>query len=273
MTTKILDEIQKYEKDFMAAGKLASDMRHAAKVSYKTQTGLYEIDIVTAADIAVQEYILERLTKSKILRKCQLLAEENTEFKNDFGDEKSDLVLTIDPIDGTYIFANGKKSWKVIVGIHDKKRPLYTFCYFPEYDFAVKMVDDECSYIGKRPQLKLLNPILKKTILYGVYGKEISAEELFPEQYSDLVKQGYKFMERKEVSDEPSTTGQFLILSDKFAGFITSGKMGSAVDILVGLHFGICNGYEVINKMDLSKPINDSAGVGNYEGYYLVLKK
>lgn len=269
---KILEEIQKFEKDFIAAGRLASKMCHKAQVGFKTKTGFYELDVVTTADIAVQKFILERLSKSKELRKCQLLAEENTKFQEGFAKE-SDLVLTLDPIDGTYLFANGKKMWKVIIGIHDKKRPIYTFCYFPEYDWAVKMVNDECTYIGKRPNIELKSPIPSKTIVYGVYGKVVGPEKLFPNQYSTLLKQGYSFLERKEISNEPSTTGQFLILADKFAGLIMSGTMGSAVDILVGLHFGLSNSYEVVNGMDISKPINNSDGVGNYKGYYLVLKK
>jgi fructose-1,6-bisphosphatase/inositol monophosphatase family enzyme len=269
---EILDEIQKFENDFIAAGKMASDMRHGSSVEYKSNTGFYEMDIVTLADIAVQEFILEKLSKSQLLQKCQLLAEENTEFKDKFA-ETSELVLTIDPIDGTYLFVNGKKMWKVIVGIHDKKRPLYTFCYFPEYDFAVKMVGDECTYVGQRPHINLINPIPPKSIVYGVYGKAVGPEKLFPNQYPSLLKQGYSFIERKEISNESSTTGQFLILADKFAGLIMDGTMGSAVDILVGLHFGICNGYEVTNEMDLSKPVNNADGIGNYAGYFLVLKK
>jgi len=270
---KVLEEIQKFEKDFIAAGKLASKMCHRAQASFKSNTGLYELDVVTTADIAVQKFILERLSKSEELRKCQLLAEENTEFTDKFA-KKSDLVLTLDPIDGTYLFANGKKMWKVIIGIHDKKRPLYTFCYFPEYDWAVKMVGDKCTYIGQRPDLKLKNPIPTKAITYGVYGKTVdNPDKLFPTQCKKLKEHGYTFMERKEISDEPSTTGQFLVLADKLEGLIMNEAMGSAVDILVGLHFGLSNDYEVVNEMDLSKPINASNGVGNYKGYYLVLKK
>ncbi len=268
---KILDEIQKFEKDFIAAGKLASRIHKEAAVNLKTDTGFYELDVVTAADLAVQEYILERLSQSEEIKKCELLAEEKTKFTDGFL-KRSDLVLTIDPIDGTYLYANGKKMWKAIVGIHDRKRPLYTFCYFPEYNWGVKIVEDKCSYIGKRPNLTLKRQIPQKAIAYGVYGKEIGPKELFPQKYLELKDQGYHFIERKEVSDEPSTTGQFLILSDQFAGLIMDGRMGSAVDILVGLHFGLANDYKIENKMDLSKRVDCSVGVGNYEGYFLILK-
>lgn len=270
---KILEEIQKFEKDFMVAGKIASKMSHEAKASNKTHTGFYELDIVTTADLAVQEFILERLSKSEELRKCQLLAEENTKFQEDFAKE-SDFVLTLDPIDGTYLFANGKKMWKVIVGIHNKKRPIYTFCYFPEYDWAVKMVNDECTFIGEKPNIDLKIAIPPKAIIYGVYGENVDPCDLFPIQYPKLKEQGYTFLERKEISSEPSTTGQFLILADKFAGLIMDGRMGSAVDILVGLHFGLANDYQVINEMDLSEPSNCyHEGIGNYQGYFQVLKK
>ena len=124
---EILNEIQKFEKDFIAAGRLASKLRKDATTGTKMGTGVHEIDIVTSADLAVQEYILGRLSKSKILKSCELLAEEETKFTNGFA-KKSNYVLTLDPIDGTYLYASGKKMYKVIIGIHDKKNPLYTFC-------------------------------------------------------------------------------------------------------------------------------------------------
>jgi fructose-1,6-bisphosphatase/inositol monophosphatase family enzyme len=268
---KILEEIQKFEKDFIAAGELASKMHQTTDKSLKTNTGFYELDVVTAADFAVQEYILERLSHSEIIKKCELLAEEETKYTDKFS-KKSKLILTIDPIDGTYLYAHGKKMWKVIIGIHDRKRPLYTFCYFPEYKWGVKIVKDRCEYIGERPQLKLKSHILPKSIAYGIYGKEVNPQKLFTSKYRELIGQGYQFVERKEISDEPSTTGQFLILSDAFDGLIMDGKMGSAVDILVGLHFGLANDYIVDNHMDLSRRNRSASAVGNYEGYYLILK-
>jgi len=270
---KELEIIQKFEKDFIAAGKLAKKMRASATSEQKHTSGVKEIDIVTSADLAVQEYILERISKSKILKSCELLAEEETKFTEGFA-KKSNYVITLDPIDGTYFYASGKKMYKVIVGINDKKNPLYTFWYCPEYDWGMKIVGKKCEFFGKKPKLKLKTKIPPKAITYGIYGENGDIKKLYPEIYKKLKNEGYNFVERKEISDEPSSTGQFFALSDQFAGFFCGNSTGSAVDILVALHFGMANGYEIIRSIDISKPVKTKhGGIGCYEGYYLILKK
>lgn len=269
---KVLDEIQKFEKDFIAAGRLALEMREDAKISQKMDSGIKEVDIVTSADLAVQEYILERLSKSKILKSCELLAEETTGFMDGYA-EKSDLVLTLDPIDGTYLYATGKKMYKVIVGIHDKKNPLYTFCYFPEYAWGLKIVGKKSEFFGKKPKFNLKMDIPSKAIVYGIHGDRPKIDKSNPDLYKKLTDEGYSFIEREKISDDRSTSGQFLVLSDKLDGYFST-DICSSVDTLVVLHFGIANNYRIIRTIDISNPVvGKHGGVGCYKGYYLILKK
>lgn len=144
----------------------------------------------------------------------------------------------------------------------------------PEYDWGVKIVGKECEFFGKKPKLNLKTKIPPKAITYGIYGPNGDVEKRLPKLYKKLKAEGYNFIERKEISNEPSSHGQFLALSDRFAGFLSGNRTGSAVDILVALHFGIANGYEITRTIDISKPVKTKhGGTGYYEGYYLILKK
>lgn len=174
----MIELIQKFESDFIEAGKLAMSLRKDATVEHKYDSGIEAIDIVTSSDLAVQEFILKKLAKSDLV-KCQLIAEEDTPSCSLFADE-SELVLTLDPIDGTKQYAEGGKFYSVIVTLHDKKRPLYTFDYFPELGWGIKMVNDEVSFIGQTP-VDLGVEIPKKTISYPGFEGMIHPSQVAPE--------------------------------------------------------------------------------------------
>ncbi|MCL5411025.1 MAG: hypothetical protein M1324_04225 [Patescibacteria group bacterium] len=258
-----LELIQQFEKDFIEAGKMAMRLRKDATVEDKFDSGIKDIDIVTSADLAVQEFILKKLAESE-LKNCEMVAEENTPSKNLFA-ESSDLVITVDPIDGTMLYANGKKMYSVIVMLHNKKDPLYTFVYFPEVNWGVKIVEKDCNFFGEKPIFPNVNSH-SKTIIHFT---SVNPKTCAPDIYQEAINEGYKFVVRNQVDDGISSIGQFLL--GKVDGYFACN--GSAVDCLVALHYALANNYKIYRNLDISK-LSQSKLSGKrdeYRGYYLVL--
>jgi|GEM_PF-752328 len=263
---KEIDLIQQFEPIFMEAAELAAKLKKEAISKSKLNTGNAEVDIVTTADLAVQEFVLEKLANSD-LKNCELIAEEETPSKYLFA-KSSNLVLTIDPIDGTAIYAQGKKMYSIIITIHDKKRPIYTFSYYPEIAWGVKIVFDKLEFIGKKPKLmhKKLPP---KTIIYSFYNSKDRTIENSSAIAAELVKQGYTFRYKKDFSDEVGGTIMFILgISD---GCFT--ENGSAVDTLVSLHYALSQGLLAYSDINIEKPIISSQFSGHlvYPGGYLAI--
>jgi len=265
---KELEIIQQFEKDFIEAGKMAVRLRSQAIISNKYSSGIKDIDIVTTSDLAVQETVLEKLAKSE-LKNCLLVGEEKTPGKRLFADH-SDLVLTIDPIDGTMAYATGGKYYSIIITIHDRKRPIYTFDYFPEINWGIKIVNDKIEFIGQRPDLSNIT-IPSKTIAYPAFKGKAHPKIALGKLYEKLVKDGYSFKTKDDLGHGLGATLSFVLgLTD---GFFY--EDGSAVDCLVGMHYGLAKGYTIFNTMDITepKPSDFSGGTEEYKGYYLILKQ
>ena len=78
MTNKIkhmkeIDLIQHFEPIFIEAAELAAKLKKDAVSNKKLSSGNIEVDIVTSADLAVQEFVLQKLVKSD-LKNCELIA-------------------------------------------------------------------------------------------------------------------------------------------------------------------------------------------------------
>jgi len=255
--------IQQFEDVFIEAGKLAVKLRNDAVVKQKHNTGINDIDIVTSSDLAVQEFVLQKLVKSE-LKHCEIVAEEDTHSKNLFA-KSSDHVITIDPIDGTNLYVSGKKMYSIIITIHNKKRPIYTFCYFPEVKWGIKIVYDRYQFFGNKPEI-IHNKVLPKTVVYSFY----NPVDCIPEQSAKLLKKGYVFRNKKEINDDAGSTALFLLgIVDGY--FVEN---GSAVDCLVGLHYALARGFEVYQNIDLTKTVPSIISGGNdeYRGNYLVIR-
>lgn len=262
-----IDLIQTFEKDFIEAGKLAVKLRKDAIVKDKFNSGIKDIDIVTSSDLAVQEFILKKLGSSE-LKNCEIVAEENTPSKSLFA-KSSNLVVTVDPIDGTMAYATGGKFYSVIVTLHDKKRPIYTFDYFPEINWGVKIVNDKIEYIGEQFNTSKMT-IPPKTIAYASLEGKNHPKEAIPELYEELISKGYVFRTKKNLGYNLGATISFLLgLADGFYY-----EDGSAVDCLAGLHFALANNYTIYRAMDIAKPKPSSftGGSEEYKGYYLALR-
>ena len=113
------------EPVFKKAGELALKMRKTAGKRNKFNTGVAGIDIVTEADTAVQEMILSEMAKTKLVE-CELFAEEDTPSAKKFKGTNG-LVLALDPIDGTLIYASTGRFFSTMISLTDKKNILYTF--------------------------------------------------------------------------------------------------------------------------------------------------
>jgi hypothetical protein len=264
----MIDAIQKFEKDFIEAGKLAAKLRDKAISSKKSSSGVIDIDIITSSDLEVQEFLLKKLASSE-LKNCELIAEEDTPSKKLFA-KHSDLVLTIDPIDGTKTYATGGKYYSVIITLHDKKNPIYTFDYFPELNWGLKIVNESFEILGQPPTI---SPIIiePKTITFSNLRGEGDPGKVIPDISQSLIKEGYKFKPSKEITQEIDSRMLFLLgITD---GYFTK-EDGSATDCLTILHFAQANNYKIFRNIDISKPAkSDSGGSGEYKGYYLVLRE
>lgn len=263
----IIKEVQKFEKLFIEAGKLACKLRDTATSSQKFNTGFSEIDIVTSADLEVQEFILSKLADSQ-LKDCELIAEEDTPTAAKFA-KKSQFVLTLDPIDGTKLYATGKKMFSVVVTIHDKKRPIYTFCYYPAVGWGVKIVENKIEYIGKKPSVELNSSDPNKSITYWDRPGKLGPKKTDPKVYQLLIDRGYHFVSTDDICVESGIKALFLL-------GLTGGTFienGSAVDSLSEYHFALANGFKIYGKLDLSKPAPSPRGnYFCYKGYYFAIK-
>lgn len=126
---KYIELIKVTESILLKAGDFSVKLQSKILSKKKLSTGTYEIDIVTNANIEVQKIILSTLAKTK-LSECRLIAEEKTESVKKFN-PNGEILLTIDPIDGTYRYAAGMPIYSIIVGIQKDGLLLYTFTHYP----------------------------------------------------------------------------------------------------------------------------------------------
>ena len=257
---KYIDILIGLEPVFKKAGQLALELRKTAKISDKFQSGISMLDMVTDADLAVQEVILTEMAKTK-LRECKIVAEENTpsvlKFKG-----VNDLTITIDPIDGTFIYTSSGRFFSVIICLNDGKSLLYTYVYYPVVDWARRITKNKVEDFGTLPQAKIKNGLnLSRTIAYS---KKPPENEIF----DGLVKDGYTFRSMSEITDEAGSCT--LLFLNQVAGYYTHDP--GAYDALCALHYGQAKNFTVNSTVDLSKLIT---GPYNqyYPGWYYVLKK
>lgn len=250
------------EPVFRKAGELALSMRKTASSSNKHNTGIAGIDIITEADTAVQEMILLEMAKTKLIE-CQLVAEEDTpsvlKFKGTNG-----LVLTLDPIDGTIIYASTGRFFSTIVSLHNKKDILYTFYNYPVVNWSRRITNDKITDFGEFPKIKTKEGLnLEKIIATSKPQTKID-----PEIYKKIIGEGYEFRKFLEITDE---AGAFtLFFSGTVAGYYM--ETPNPYDGLVALHYGRAKGFKIYGDVDFSDfEIGDHGP--HYSGWYLVFKK
>jgi 3'(2'), 5'-bisphosphate nucleotidase len=115
------------------SGALARQLRkHNIAVSGK-HTGSANTDALTLADLSVQELILGALRDlDPQFRHCRIEAEETTGDLARFAGE-GDLVLAIDPIDGTKQYRDRTgNGYAVMLHLRNRETVLYSLVYVPE---------------------------------------------------------------------------------------------------------------------------------------------
>jgi 3'-phosphoadenosine 5'-phosphosulfate (PAPS) 3'-phosphatase len=263
----ILKIIQSLEPVFIEAGKLASRLRDGAEIGTKLGSGIKEIDVVTSADLAVQEFVLQKMLETDLV-KCELVAEEDTPSRIKFA-KKSDTVITLDPIDGTHNYVTGQKLYSIIVTLHNKKSPIYTFMYFPEVAWGLRILGLEISFFGDEPKGEIIATDPKKVIGYTNYKGSTDPRKTIPDLYIKLANEGYKFKQKENLG---KMLGPVLFFITGVTGGIFI-ENPSAVDGLVCLHYGLAKKYKIWNHIDISVPSpSELGGTDEYKGYYIVLR-
>lgn len=259
---KILESL---EPVFIEAGELACKMQGSAKHYNKFETGNPTADIVTEADLAVQEFLLEAISKTELVN-CRLMAEENTPQTEKFN-KAGGLYLAIDPIDDTAIYAKGGKYFSQIISLHDGKKFLYMFIRFPALNWTHKIVNNQYSVMGQAPEFDLSSDA-KNTIVYwdGEPEKRLPQELL-----ADLKNKGIKFAQIKSVSKD---VGSIVMFSTGRVAGIYHEDM-NAYDSFSEYNIALAKNQKIYtnepnHKVDLKNIQVGKTGL-YYPGYYLAL--
>lgn len=253
-TEEYINLLISLEPIFKQAGDLALKLRSTAKASYKSETGVHGVDLVTEADLAVQEMILSAMVKTKLIE-CKIIAEENTpsvaKFKGSNG-----LTLTIDPIDGTFIYTSNGRFFSIIVCLNDGQSLLYTYTLYPAVDWARRIANSQVQDFGILPKVKTKDNLdLTKTIASSFR----DPAKTVPEVYAKLVTEGYIFRNLTDITDEAGSCTLFFL--DQVAGYYTDNP--GAYDGLCALHYAQVKGLRSESTVDLSQPL-----VGPHGQYY-----
>ncbi|MBM3465671.1 MAG: hypothetical protein FJX76_26570 [Armatimonadetes bacterium] len=262
---RMIEILVSREPAMRSAADIGREMQGRVPVEMKSHTGNLMADVVTEADRRVQQEILTVLAPTD-LRRCTLLAEETPSGEDPRGafEGSAGLYLTIDPIDGTKRFTEGKPWFSLIVGLHDGRRPLYTFAYYPRLDWWIRMAGDAAETSG--PPLDL-GIDASKVIVYTTGDPRTDV----PGRAAALERAGYRFQVGEQVSECGS---KYLFLSGLAAGYYSGNP--NLYDGLFGLHYALCHGLALEARgrdggpMDLTQHEPSKWGL-RYPGYYIVL--
>jgi len=256
-----VETLKSLEPAFIEAGNLALRMQKGMEHRNKFNTGYNVVDIVTEADLAVQEFLLEAISKTDLVN-CRLMAEEKTPSVKKFN-EQGKYYLAIDPIDGTAIYAKGGNYFSVIVSLHDGKNNLYTFIHFPAFNWTHRIVNGKYSVEGKMPDF-ILSPEYKNSIIFWIG----NPEETIPELFYELKNKGISFI--KIDQDVGSITS---FACERVAGIYKENI--NVYDGMAEFDIAIAKGWKTYSagldgNLDLSN-IKTREWDLYYPGYYLAL--
>jgi 3'(2'), 5'-bisphosphate nucleotidase len=141
-------------------GALAKSLRgHKIALSGK-HSGSANTDALTLADLTIQELIVAALRDADpVLRTCRIEAEETTGDLSRFA-RAGDLVLAIDPIDGTKQYRDRTgNGYAVMLHLRNRETVLYSLVFVPEcgpqgtwvevHDGRVRTGPDDCARPGR----------------------------------------------------------------------------------------------------------------------------
>lgn len=257
---KYIDLIQTLEPVFFKAGELSVKLQSDIAAKKKSATGIYEIDVVTDADIEIQETILSALSKTE-LSECRVVAEEKTESVDKFN-QNGEILLAIDPIDGTYLYAAGAPIYSIIISIQKLGLPLYTFAHYPAIGWTHRFIGKTHHESGQKPILSIKNT--KGVITYS-HG---NPKEKVPETVRQKMEaRGYIFLDKKELTSDCGATT--ILLAEAVDGYYCEDPL--VVDGLVSMHYALTRNLEI--QSDIIKDPKSGLGGMRYFGYYFVVRK
>ncbi len=259
-----ISELERLEPVFIAAGDVIADMQelifNGHKHHDKTSTGNAADDIVTEADFLSQEMILSQLVKTK-LAQARLFAEEDTVLTDAFATE-SPYYITLDPLDGTKRFTENNPVFSVIIQLHDKDRPQYTFIYYPRFKYWMRMVKDTAETSGPLPAA-YQTPRLAKTIISSQNYPSEGAAHLVEKLHD----QGLDFLISKEL---PTDFGSNLYyLTGDVAGYFAEHR--NIYDGGVAYHSALVRGHKLIQQGYNESSIKKTPRGLVYGGFILAL--
>jgi len=255
-----VEALRNAESDVIAAGRLAVEMQGRVDAERKTDTGNWMVDVVTEADRAVQRALMEALTARPALRACHLIAEEvdETGVAPLFTGARP-LWLTVDPIDGTRRYVDGKPWYSTIIGLHDADRPLYSFIHYPALGWWIRL-EDTATMSGPPPEV---GPVadLSRTVVYTQGRPHRDAPEFAELMEAD----GWRF---SYGEDEAACGSKLLVLSGRAGGYFAG--LPNAYDGLFALHYGMATGWHVETRdLDLGQLLTRESGF-YHPGWFLV---
>ncbi|MBW2699250.1 MAG: inositol monophosphatase [Deltaproteobacteria bacterium] len=123
LTRKDLSEIMDFSKGLArAAGTLALSFYGRANPSLR-----YDHDLITEADLAVQEYIRKEVHAAYPAHR--FLGEEGAALPDDR--DKQSPLWVVDPVDGSAGFSAGMPVWAISICLFDGTRPVLGLIYLP----------------------------------------------------------------------------------------------------------------------------------------------
>lgn len=266
-------QLSALEPLFVACGRRAAALQGRVSVEQKAHTGDHRTDVVTEADRDVQAHLLAGLVETPLTR-CRLLAEETpvageADLRHRFS-EDGELFLTLDPIDGTSRFVANQPYFSTIIGLHDARRPLYTFMYYPVFDWWVRVADISLEMSGPPP----VDPTeggqvdLSRVLVYTAGDPERSA----PSVTAWLREQGAEIRFGESIG---ACGSKYLYLSGAAGGYF--GCAPNPYDGLFALHCAMARGSVVLAEgeapgtpLDLSRLAASPRGLF-HPGWYAVL--
>jgi fructose-1,6-bisphosphatase/inositol monophosphatase family enzyme len=260
---RLVDILISLELVVKKAGELMLELRKNATVNDKFATGIKGIDMVTNADLAVQEAILSEMAKTELVD-CKLFAEENTEsvekFKNTNG-----FTLSLDPIDGTAIYASTGRFFCTIIYLRKGEELLYTLYYYPAFGWGRRITKNGVEDFGSLPKIETKPGLdLSKTIAYTFKGPEAMDKET----YDKLIGEGYNFKCLADITSDSGSTALFFL--DQVAGYVVSAP--NPHDGLGALYYSQKMGFKIYSTLDFTK-LDPSDHGPHLRGWYLALRK
>ncbi|MBU6389019.1 hypothetical protein KGQ71_00730 [Patescibacteria group bacterium] len=261
--------MRELEPVFIRAADRACELQADAKSSHKNDGGYIEIEIVTTADLAVQEMILTALLSTE-LAGCRLLAEEDTPAAKRFN-PASHLYLTVDPIDGTSHYAQGQPYFSTIIGLRSNTELLYTFYHFPRFGWTHRMIRNRYEVSGQLPAIELPD-VARNAVIYSFGDRLI--EDTDPAAQA-LRETGLHLIRKRDLAPNILAGSTALFLAGRVAGLY--GPNPLVYDGLVGLHYAQTQGFPIYTKgpsgpLDYSQIVDCPTGC-YHPGYFMALAR